>query len=77
MSEPRNLEAAAAAEGFGGAALLDALDDPQVKALHRAAVDAAIAIGVFGVPTFRVDGELFWGHDRLPHVERWLETGGW
>jgi 2-hydroxychromene-2-carboxylate isomerase len=56
---------------------LAALADPAVKARLRAEVDAAIARGVFGSPYFVVDGEPFWGHDRLDQVERWLATGGW
>jgi 2-hydroxychromene-2-carboxylate isomerase len=53
------------------------LDQPEAKARLREATDAAIARGVFGSPFFIVDGEPFWGHDRLAQVERWLETGGW
>jgi len=77
MSSVDNLAAAGEALGFDRRELIAALDDPEVKALHRASVDAAIELGVFGVPTFHIDGELFWGHDRLPHVDRWLATGGW
>jgi 2-hydroxychromene-2-carboxylate isomerase len=33
--------------------------------------------GVFGAPFMFVDGEPFWGSDRLDQVERWIETGGW
>jgi len=32
---------------------------------------------VFGSPFIIVDGEPFWGVDRLEQVERWLKTGGW
>jgi len=32
--------------------------------------------GVFGAPFMFVDGEAFWGHDRLPQIDRWLATGG-
>jgi len=43
------------------------------------AIDAAVAAGVFGVPTFVVDGEAFWGNDRLPllrhHLLRSAATG--
>ena len=53
------------------------LELPETKAKLREATDAAIARGVFGSPFFIVDGEPFWGHDRLAQVERWLETGGW
>ena len=30
--------------------------------------EEALQAGVFGVPTFEIDGELFWGHDRLEHL---------
>ena len=36
----------------------------------------AMARGVFGSPFIVVDGEPFWGLDRLDQVERWLSTGG-
>jgi 2-hydroxychromene-2-carboxylate isomerase len=42
----------------------------------RAENDAAIALGVFGAPFFRVDGEPFWGNDRQEQLARWLQTGG-
>lgn len=38
----------------------------EVKAELRAATDEAIARGVFGVPTFELDGRLFWGLDAVP-----------
>lgn len=43
----------------------DALASDDVKAALRAANDEALAAGVFGVPTVVLDGELFWGEDRL------------
>jgi 2-hydroxychromene-2-carboxylate isomerase len=39
-----------------------------VKRALQARTAAAIEAGVFGVPTFELDGELFWGHDRLDHL---------
>ena len=41
------------------------------------AADAAIARGVFGSPYIVINGEPFWGADRLDQVEKWLATGGW
>lgn len=67
----------AAGLGIERDALGAALKDPAVKQRLRAEVDAAIAKGAFGSPYVIVDGEPFWGHDRLGHVEQWLETGGW
>jgi 2-hydroxychromene-2-carboxylate isomerase len=46
---------------------------PPIKEALREQTDEAIERGVFGVPTIRVDGELFWGNDRLGHLERFLE----
>lgn len=42
------------------------------KAQLRANTDAAIATGVFGVPTLRIGAELFWGNDASAMVEDWL-----
>lgn len=41
---------------------------PETKAALIAGTERALAAGVFGVPTFEWEGELFWGHDRLPHL---------
>jgi 2-hydroxychromene-2-carboxylate isomerase len=50
-----------------------ALEDPAVKQKTKAEVDASLAQGVFGSPYVVVDGEPFWGMDRLEQVERWLQ----
>lgn len=44
---------------------------PIVKALSDA-TDEAMALGVFGSPTFVVAGEVFWGDDRLDDAIRWI-----
>ncbi len=54
--------------GLDGAALLHAASLPAAKAGLRAQTDAAIAHGVFGVPTMRLGELLFWGNDQLDHV---------
>lgn len=53
-------------------ALLAAIATPAVKERLRAQVERALALGVFGVPSFVLGTELFWGHDRLPHVASFL-----
>jgi 2-hydroxychromene-2-carboxylate isomerase len=50
-----------------------ATSDPTVKAQLRSNTDNAVASGVFGVPTLRVGGELFWGNDASGMVEEWLD----
>ena len=72
ISEPENVLKVAASLG-----LKPDLNDQAVKDKTRAEVDAALAKGVFGSPYIVVDGEPFWGSDRLDQVERWLKTGGW
>ncbi len=39
------------------------VNDPVIKRQLRANTDEAVARGVFGVPTFAIDGEIFWGDD--------------
>jgi 2-hydroxychromene-2-carboxylate isomerase len=48
-----------------------------VKAQLKANTNQAIAQGVFGVPTFEVDGKLFWGFDALPMLKGYLEGDAW
>jgi 2-hydroxychromene-2-carboxylate isomerase len=45
--------------------------------LLRRNVDDSITCGVFGSPFFIVDGEPFFGVEKLSVVEDWLATGGW
>lgn len=67
----------AAGCGFDRAAATASVNDDAIKNALKAEVDAAIERKVFGSPYFIVDGEPFWGADRLDHLERWLATGGW
>lgn len=65
LNETATLEAALDACGLAPRALLDAAATPEIKARLAAATQAAIEAGVFGVPSFRYEGELFWGADRI------------
>ena len=49
---------------------LAAAQAPEVQARYEAHTHAAIDAGVFGAPTYVIDGELFWGQDRLDFVRR-------
>jgi 2-hydroxychromene-2-carboxylate isomerase len=51
--------------------------DDTVKAQLRAHADEAIALGVFGVPAFAVDGKVFWGLDALPMLRAYLQGDAW
>jgi len=57
--------------------LLDAVADPAIKQRLKDATEAALERGVFGSPFIFIGDEPFWGADRLPQVEAWLERGGW
>ena len=48
-----------------------------VKAQLKRHTEDAIAQGLFGVPTFEVDGKLFWGFDALPMLRAYCERDAW
>jgi 2-hydroxychromene-2-carboxylate isomerase len=77
ISNPEAAAAAAARGGVDAAVARAAVDDPAIKDALKQANDEAITKGVFGSPFIIVDGEPFWGMDRLDQVDRWLATGGW
>ncbi|HEV7800634.1 MAG TPA: 2-hydroxychromene-2-carboxylate isomerase [Burkholderiales bacterium] len=77
ISSPEVTTDIAALAGVDKEEMKQALNDPAVKDRVRREVDAAISLGVFGSPYIVVDGEPFWGADRLDQVEKWLSTGGW
>jgi len=68
LTDLRVLEEAVASVGLPAGDLPARLGDPAVKEALRTQTADAIAWGVFGVPTFSLDGELFWGHDRMDHL---------
>ena len=49
----------------------------EVKNELKTNTDAAIARGLFGVPTMAVDDKLFWGFDALPMLRAYLEGDAW
>ena len=66
----------AAGLGVDRNSLQAALQTPEIKERLKDEVDGALKLGVFGSPHVIIDGEAFFGADRLPQIERWLETGG-
>jgi 2-hydroxychromene-2-carboxylate isomerase len=52
-------------------------DGEAVKAELRAHTDAALAAGAFGVPSFELEGRLYWGLDALPMLRDALQGGAW
>lgn len=74
ISNPEVTGNVAAKLGVDKAELAQALADPAVKERLKIEVDAAIERGVFGSPYIVVDGEPFWGADRLDQVDKWLQA---
>jgi 2-hydroxychromene-2-carboxylate isomerase len=63
--------------GLDPAKLAAAAEAAEWKNALRQRCDEALAKGVFGSPFMIVDGEPFWGADRLPMLDLWLEQGSW
>jgi 2-hydroxychromene-2-carboxylate isomerase len=69
MDDPAVVAAVLSAAGLDAKAILDATQDPEVKAELAASTNAAAARGAFGIPTFFVGDEMFFGKERLGQVE--------
>jgi 2-hydroxychromene-2-carboxylate isomerase len=72
VADPATLEAIGNAHGIDGAALLAAAAAPAAQSTFDALTQEAIDHQVFGAPTYLIDGEPFWGQDRLEFVARKL-----
>ena len=69
LDDPEVFVATANAAGLDGPALLAATGDPEVKGQLATNTEGAVARGVFGIPTFFVGDEMFFGKERLGQVE--------
>ena len=74
ISSPDAVADAAGSIGFDRGRLRAGIEHPETKNGLRSSVADAVARGFFGSPFIVVDGEPFWGADRLPMVERWLQS---
>jgi 2-hydroxychromene-2-carboxylate isomerase len=74
MDDPAVVQRVLDAAGLDGAGLIAATQEPEVKAALMANTEAAVARGVFGIPTFFVGEEMFFGKDRLDQVEEALTS---
>jgi len=77
ISNADNVISVAGKLGLAAAEVQAGMNDAAVKERLRAEVADAQTKGVFGSPYFILDGEPFWGSDRMDQVDRWLATGGW
>jgi 2-hydroxychromene-2-carboxylate isomerase len=74
IADPGVRRAIADENGYDGARLLAAETSQPVQRLYSEFSAEAEALGVFGAPTFVVEGELFWGQDRLDFLDRKLDS---
>jgi len=69
MADPEVYAATLNAAGFDAQSLLDATQDPDIKARLIANTEMAVDRGAFGIPTFYVGDEMFYGKERLAQIE--------
>lgn len=74
IGDPEVLSAIAREAGLDPQPLREAASSAQVQAEFARNTEEAVSRGVFGSPTYFVDGEMFYGQDRLMMVERALVT---
>jgi 2-hydroxychromene-2-carboxylate isomerase len=72
MDDPEVFVRVLDAAGLDGRGILERTRDDGVKAELAANTEAVVARGAFGIPTFFVNGEMFFGKDRLAQVEEQL-----
>ena len=68
LTEIAVLEEAVAEVGLDARDLRARISEGVVKEELQRLTAEALALGAFGVPTFALEDELFWGHDRMPHL---------
>ena len=76
VDDPDTLEEIVTECGLDPAALFAAADSEPVTAAYEADTRKAMEIQIFGAPTYALDGELFWGQDRLDFLDRALAKAG-
>lgn len=75
MDDPDVFVATLNEAGLDGRQLLEKTQDPAVKAELAANTEAVAQRGVFGIPSFFVGDEMFFGKERLGQIEELLKTG--
>ncbi len=75
LADEATLADVAAAAGFDPAKLIAAARTDEAAAAHAANFERATQDGVFGSPSYVLDGEVFWGQDRLGMLDAALASG--
>ena len=65
LSEPKNIISTLKNNGFNSDEFLSAVEDQKIKDELKSETAKAVEKGLFGVPSFLVDGKLFFGQDRM------------
>ena len=73
--EEPNLSSSLEEIGCDPSQVLAAANTESIASALKAATEKAMALGVFGSPSFTVDGEVFWGDDRLEDAILWARSG--
>jgi 2-hydroxychromene-2-carboxylate isomerase len=73
IADAETLGAICKEQGMNAGELATAAQSEAVKAEYQGYTDEAVARNVFGAPSYVIDGEIFWGQDRLEFVERALQ----
>ena len=74
MNDPAVVTQVMIDAGFDAAAIGAAMQELSIKKELFEVTDEAVAAGLFGMPTFIIDGEMFWGQDRLDFVEEMIQA---
>ena len=75
IADPAVLRRCLAGKAADAQAALAAAGSDEAKARLRQNTERAVELGIFGAPSFVVDGELFWGNDRLEAALEWDPAG--
>jgi 2-hydroxychromene-2-carboxylate isomerase len=65
-------QAVAEKAGFDAVGLEERAQSEAIQSIWRSNIEGAKSAGIFGLPTFRYEDELYWGQDSLPFLERHL-----
>ena len=72
MDDPDVIRKAFEKSGFNAGKLMEQMQDPEIKTQLIANTEGAVKRGTFGIPTFFVDEEIYFGKDTLWQVEEVL-----
>jgi 2-hydroxychromene-2-carboxylate isomerase len=75
LADPEMIAALAREAGFDAAPLLDLAQGSTAEAIYALNLENAVAADVFGSPAYVLEGEVFWGQDRLDLLDDALTSG--